>query len=347
MNQEAQGSVDLTVLVCTYNRCADLRELLESVIAQETRGAFTYEVLVVDNNSNDDTRGVVESFIAAGQGNFRYLFEGRQGRSYALNTGLGEARGAIYVLADDDIILPTDYLSNVFDAFQAHPEVTFVGGKVLPRWKGEVPPWLTPRHWSAIAMTDYGESEFYTDESHQICLLAGSFRRADVNAVGGYHQELGVSKGRIGGTEDVDLFARLFKAGRRGLYLPHVELYHKVEPERLTKAYHRRWHTGHGRHYAVMRAAEVENAKARLFDVPAHLYKQAAKDVAGWVQNSLRGRRDEAFWHETQLRFFAGFFSKRREDFLASGRRSSVGEIALFVRLLATGKDPRHTQGDA
>lgn len=334
MSGEAQQAIDMTVLVCTFNRCADLRELLESVTAQKTGGAFTYEVLVVDNNSKDDTRGVVESFINRGHKNFRYLFEGRQGRSNALNTGLDAARGAIYVLADDDIILPEDYLRKIFEAFQSHPEVSFVGGKVLPRWKSEVPSWLTQRHWSAIAMSDYGANEFYTDEANQFCLLAGSFRLADVKAVGGYHRELGVSKGSIGGTEDVDLFARLFKAGRRGMYLPNVELYHKVEPERLTKEYHRRWHTGHGRHYAVMRAAEVEESRARLFDVPVHLYKQAAVSTLRWMQNTLRGKSEEAFWYETQLRFFVGFFRKRREDYRASGRRSTVREIAAFLRAL-------------
>src|SRR5690242_7289366 len=102
------STVDLSLLLCTYNRSADLREALETALAQETEGHFNYEVVVVDNNSKDDTRAVVEEFMLGGRQNLRYLFESRQGKSYALNTGLQAIRGWAYVIVDDDFILPRD-----------------------------------------------------------------------------------------------------------------------------------------------------------------------------------------------------------------------------------------------
>ncbi len=53
-------AVDMSVLVCTYNRAADVADLLESAVNQKTNDAFTYEIIVVDNNSTDRTREVVE-----------------------------------------------------------------------------------------------------------------------------------------------------------------------------------------------------------------------------------------------------------------------------------------------
>ncbi|HMV84837.1 MAG TPA: glycosyltransferase family 2 protein [Blastocatellia bacterium] len=310
-------TTDITVLVCTYNRREDLRELLQSVLAQETGGAFRYEILVVDNNSNDGTRELVEA-LAAGHDNLRYLFEQRQGKSFAMNAGLNVARGAIYQIADDDLLLPPDYLRRVWQAFQTHPEVSIVAGKVLPQWSGAVPQWLTQAHWSALALSDYGATEFYTDANKPICLLAGAFRRADVEALGGYHRELGVAPNRIGGTEDVDLLARMYAAGCKGLYLPDLWLRHKVEPERLTKRYHRRWHSGHGRFYALMRAPEIERSTKRRFDVPLHLYRQAAADTAAWLSATAGGRAAAAFERETRLRFFAGFFRARAKELIES-----------------------------
>jgi glycosyltransferase involved in cell wall biosynthesis len=324
--ERAQPAVDMTVLVCTFNRCESLRELLSSALAQQTGGAFTYEVLVVDNNSDDGTRDLVERLIAEGNGPLRYLFEGRQGKSFALNTGLGAARGAIYLIADDDLMLPPDYLRRVWEAFRTHPEVSVVAGKVLPLWGGAVPPWLTREHWSALALCDYGAQQFYTDDDKPICLLAGAFRRADVDAAGGYHLGLGVAKGRIGGTEDVDLLARLYQTGRKGLYLPDLWLHHKVEANRLTKAYHRRWHTGHGHFYATMRAPEVESSSVRLFDVPSHLYRQAAADAARWLKRLALGCWTEAFRYETRLHFFAGFFRARSREFLLGGMSGLAGK---------------------
>ena len=307
-------TIDLSLLVCTYNRCEDLRELLETALAQETEGRFNYEVVVVDNNSTDKTRSIVEEFIAAGHNNLRYLFEERQGKSHALNTGLQAVRGWAYVITDDDFVLPPDWARGIYDGFDQHPDVAFVSGKVLPLWQAEPPAWLTNRHWSALAMADYGDKQFITDESNQICLLACAFRVDDVVAVGGYHGELGPQKGRTGATEDLDLLIRLWKSGRKGLYLPHVSFRHKATADRLTKNYHRRWHRDHGRSYAIMRSEETEKGTRRFFGVPAYMYREAMRDAVNWFSCVVRGRASDAFWHETQLRFFQGYFVTRRAD---------------------------------
>lgn len=330
----APSIVDATVLICTFNRAVDLGEALASVLAQDTGGRFNYEVVVVDNNSTDDTRNVVQALIAQGHSNLRYLFEGRQGRGHALRLGVSEARGAIYALADDDILVPRHWLRTIIETFESRSDISFVGGKVLPLWGAQPPRWLTPRHWSAIALSDYGDQELSVDIGHQICLLAAAFRTAAVKAVGGYGARLGVSSDRIGGTEDVDLFARLFRNGYVGLYIPTLTIQHKVASNRTTKAYHRRWHVGHGRYYALMRADDVEVGTHRLFDVPVHLYRQAGADAIGWVTSLVRGRLDDAFWYETRVRFFYGFLRERRDEFVRGGGRT-LRDLASFVRSFA------------
>ena len=87
---------DVTVTICTYSRCAQLRDALESVLSQELPDGVRYEVIVVDNNSTDATRQVVDSFIANDHDNVRYVFEGRQGLSFARNTGLEQARARLW-----------------------------------------------------------------------------------------------------------------------------------------------------------------------------------------------------------------------------------------------------------
>ena len=334
-----QSPVDVTILICTYNRAAELAEALIPTLTQETDGRFTYEVLVVDNNSTDDTQQVVERLVGEGHSNLRYLFEGRQGRCYALMLGVAEARGRVYALADDDVIVERDWLRTIYDAFCAHPDISFVGGKVLPLWAAPPPKWLTSRHWSAIALSDYGNQELLVDRNKQLCLLAGSFRTDFVRAVGGYRGGLGVSKDAIGGTEDVDLFARLYRGGHKGLYLPNLAIFHKVGENRTTKAYHRRWHVGHGRFYAVMRAPEIEVGPHRLFDVPAHLYRQAAVDAWKWLSHTVRGRFDDGFWYETRLRFFFGFLRQRYRDFIDGGGRTAA-DVASFLRSFAWRNSP-------
>lgn len=338
ISSEPSLAIDVTVLVCTYNRCADLREMLQTALAQQTDGTFTFEVLVVDNNSTDGTRDAVYELIARGHPNLRYLFEGRQGKSYALNAGLSAVRGQIYTIADDDFVLPPDWLMKIVAAFRAYPDASYVSGKVLPLWEGEVPAWLGREHWSCLALADYGSRELVIDDKHQLCLLACSFRVAHVQAAGGYRTGLGVSKNSIGGIEDLDILQRLWKAGRHGVYLPDIYFHHKVQRDRLTKPYHRRWHTGHGRFYATMRDVEFEGSGPRLFDVPAHLYRSGAAAAFHWLGGMLRGNSAKAFEAETRLRFFHGFYRERRRTYSERGAPGAVREGISFARALLVSK---------
>jgi glucosyl-dolichyl phosphate glucuronosyltransferase len=78
-----------TIILCTYNRCKSLAKTLESIAILRDPGSVEWEVLVVDNNSTDQTGAVVEGYCCRYPGRFRYLFEAQQGKSYALNAGIG------------------------------------------------------------------------------------------------------------------------------------------------------------------------------------------------------------------------------------------------------------------
>lgn len=103
----------ITVVLCTYNRCQSLLKALESLAASELPEAVEWEVLVVDNNSSDRTREVVEEFCRHNLTHFRYQFEPQQGKSFALNTGIREARGGIIAFVDDDVIADKAWLQNL------------------------------------------------------------------------------------------------------------------------------------------------------------------------------------------------------------------------------------------
>jgi glycosyltransferase involved in cell wall biosynthesis len=333
--------VDYTMLVCTYNRADDLDELLETALRQRTDGRFTYEVLVVDNNSTDATRPVVQRHQDVAPDRLRYLFEPRQGKSNALNTGLAAARGRRYAIVDDDFILPPDWLLAIEAGFRRHPAAAFVGGKVLPRWESPPPSWLTPGHWSAIALADHGDAEFRVDAGRQICLLACTFDTDAVRAVGGYDPRLAVSAGRIGGVEDLDLLRRLWSSGRHGVYLPDVRFEHKVEAARTTRAYHRRWHRGHGASYAMMREPAMERSRARFFDVPVHLYREAIRSLLSAPLLRLKGDAAGAFTATTRAAFAAGFIETRRREYVAGTGRGILREVAsVLATLLRPGSRP-------
>jgi glycosyltransferase involved in cell wall biosynthesis len=309
----------ISVILSTYNRCAILPFALESVLRQEP-GVAPFEVIVVDNNSGDQTRAVVESFIDRGYPNLRYVFEGRQGVSYARNAGIEMARASIIAFFDDDVCVSPTWIATIKRAFEEYRAADCVGGSVLPRWELAPPSWLTREHWAPLALQDYGDRPIAVNRNNPLCLLSANFafRREVFDRIGKFEPELQRVREGIGSMEDLELLTRFWRAGGNALYLPSLTVTANVPAERLTKRYHRKWHTGHGHFYAMLRAEEMERSRAgRLFDVPAHLYRQAMKDALRWLKHQLPGRSDDAFTFETRLRFFAGFFRKRRADFLA------------------------------
>jgi glucosyl-dolichyl phosphate glucuronosyltransferase len=342
--------VDVSVIVSSYNRCDMLPETIESLLAQEADG-LCYEIIIVDNNSTDATKQVVESYMRDGRENLHYVFEGRQGVSHGRNAGIKIARAPIVAFADDDVRVARNWVATIKRAFDEHPEVNYVGGKVLPHWQTEMPLWITRYHWSPLAIQDYGDTALYLNSERRLCLVGASlsFRREALDSLGLFAPDLQRVKDNIGSMEDLDLQLRAWQAGMQGLYIPELVATTEIPPARLTREYHRRWHTGQGHFYALLRLKEMEESdKQRLFDLPAHLYKQSVMDVIGWLKHKLSRDSDGAFACETRLRFFVGFFRTRREDHLATWRRGNLREVLLYLRSLIP-KKPRHpkTEGDS
>jgi glycosyltransferase involved in cell wall biosynthesis len=324
---------DISVVVSTYNRSEMLRVALERLLSQQSEGV-SYEVIVVDNNSTDATQEVVKSFLTAGHSNLQYLFEPKQGVSYARNSGIQRARAPIIAFADDDVFVARNWIAGIKREFDSNTGVDCLGGKVLPEWKSEPPAWLTRDHWPPLALQDYGDEPFYVNTENPLCLVSAnlSFRRDVFSQIGTFAPELQRVKDGIGSMEDLELLIRYWRAGGQSLYVPSIVVTAEVPALRLSKKYHRKWHRGHGYFYALMRSPEFERSSKRaLFGVPAHLYRQSAIDAARWVGCLMLARYDRAFFYESRLRFFAGFFKKRKRDYLSSRQRGAVREVAEFV----------------
>ena len=301
----------VSVVIPTYNRSALLLDAINSVLGQDTR--IPFEIVVVDNNSPDDTAAVVRSVTDA---RVRYVVEREQGNAHARNRGVASATANIIAFLDDDVTVDSNWLASLHQALEARPDLAFVGGKVLPQWNGPAPSWLTPDHWSPLALLDYGPDEFIIGGKSPRGLLTANIaiRRTVFDEVGTFSPHLQRVKNFIGSMEDTEFLMRVCRSGKQGLYLPQMTARAPVDVERLTKSYHRRWHTGHGHFYAVMRDPEWERSSFRFAGVPGHLYKQTASHALSWLSKTVIGNTDAAFTHECHLRFFRGFLRQRRRQ---------------------------------
>jgi glucosyl-dolichyl phosphate glucuronosyltransferase len=242
------ANLDITVIVCTYNRCGDLARALESIAASQVACSVSWEVLVVDNGSTDQTRHAVEGFSRRYSDQFRYYFEPKQGLSFARNAGVANSRGEILVFTDDDVVVEPTWLRNLtaglFDSRWAG-----AGGKILPAQKFEPPPWLPDNlfEWGGIfcAYFDLGENPRTLERPPYGANMA--FRRSVFAKYGGFRTDLGRNACDKLCNEDTELGRRLLTAGERLRYEPSAVVYHPIPHGRLTPEYFYSWWFDYGR----------------------------------------------------------------------------------------------------
>jgi glycosyltransferase involved in cell wall biosynthesis len=307
------SALQVSVVLPTYNRADGLERAATSVL-QQTAPPETYELIVVDNNSTDRTSRVLAELIARNGDRVRHVVETKQGVAFARNRGIDEARAAVVAFFDDDVRVTPEWIETIVREFAANPQLECIGGRVLPDWEEPPPSWLTPAHWAPLALQDLGDVPVTLSAEDQRGLISANLacRKSLFTRVGGFAPAFQRVKDGIGSIEDDEWMRRLWRSGGRARYVPELVAWTDVPVSRLTRAYHRRWHAGHGRFYAVLRAEEMErSSKGSLFGVPAHMYRSAVTSAVGWIAAACQRRSAAAFTHEVRLRFFRGFLVQR------------------------------------
>jgi glycosyltransferase involved in cell wall biosynthesis len=299
----------VSVVLCTFNRAGLLGGALAALVAQVD--APPYEVIVVDNNSTDGTRAVIASFAATGL--VTCVHEPVQGLSYARNRGVAAASAAVVAFTDDDVRVEPTWVGAIARAFAEHPDLDMIGGRVDPEWQADPPEWLREAGSAPLALVDYGAAPLRITPDAPQCLIGANvaIRRRALDRLHGFSPHLQRVGDGVGSTEDHDFQTRLLAKGGAALYDPRIAARAIVPGDRLSKRYHRAWHQGHGRFYALMRDPLFEQSRTALFGVPVHVYRSAAAEASAWIVSLLRGRRSAAFAHELKLRFLAAFARQR------------------------------------
>jgi len=284
----------VSVVLCTYNGASSLEATLASFTQLAVPGELTWEVVLVNNNSSDSTEKIIENFAGTSGLNVQHAFEPRQGKVFALNTGIRKARGEIIAFTDDDVLLDSGWLVGLESTF-ARFSCIGVGGKVVPVLNQPQPKWLEIEDQQVVGHFDYGA------EPKEINLppIGGNmaFRRAAFEKYGLFRIELGPDSSEIGGNEDDEFGRRLLNAGEKIVYSPAAIAYLPIESYRLTKDYFLRWFYSMGK--ANMRARMWPQDASCYFGVPRYFFGAALRNSLRWVFTLDEKRR-----FQYKLRFY-------------------------------------------
>jgi len=251
--------IEISVLICTYNRASLLRGTLDSVLRQtgldgraddthqpvcgnsapiSARCGSTasvaalprYEVIVVDNASTDETRAVVEEVAATAPVPVRYVYEPREGVAQARNRGVAEATGQWIAVIDDDEVAEPDWLIALY-GYAVETNVQLVGGAV----RLLLPP-ATLARLPRLCREYLGESVGREQ--------AGRCRRNEAPGAGNLlvHRSVfervgGFDPGADSGGEDTRFITACRLAGIDAWFTPAAVIHHTVPDYRLEARY--------------------------------------------------------------------------------------------------------------
>ena len=101
-------SINVSVIIPTYNYGQFIGECIESVLAQTYKD---FEIIVVDDGSSDNTKELIESKY---KDKVRYFYQMNRGAPAARNKGLRESQGEYLVFLDaDDWLAPESLLDKI------------------------------------------------------------------------------------------------------------------------------------------------------------------------------------------------------------------------------------------
>ena len=224
----------MSVLICTWNRPDGIRRALEG-LAEQTLPSNEFEVVVVDNNSTDNTREVVQSLTGRVPYPLHYILESRQGKCWALNTGIAAASADIVACLDDDCVPEPGWLAEIQRGFE-RPEVALLGGSCPSVFSDAV---CGDPYRLFLANRFFGDFAPY-DEFTEILnknLPLGmnlAFRKEVAGAVGGFDVRLGPRPEAHLGREETSFIRAAQRAGFRVFYTPSAVVRHYIEDKRVS-----------------------------------------------------------------------------------------------------------------
>jgi glycosyltransferase involved in cell wall biosynthesis len=273
----------ISVVLCTYNNDDRLQVTLESLCQLNRPEGVEWELIAVDNNSTDRTEEVIRAF--EGRLPIDYVYESEQGKSRALNTGVGVAQGELIVFTDDDVEPTPGWLGAYWEAYQKRPEGYYFGGPIDCEYEGDSPDDdLLQAAPPSVSGMDYGS------EPHEEDLFIGpnwACPAKHLRRAGPFDVELGPNPNTEGDTaaEETDMMVRLREQGVKGWYEPGAKISLFVPASKCTLEH------VVSRNIANVDAVYPLEEVYEIFGVPVGMYRQALLRGAMWIVKKGLGRK--------------------------------------------------------
>ncbi|PIB36608.1 hypothetical protein BFP72_14960 [Reichenbachiella sp. 5M10] len=115
----------ISVIIPTYNRCAQLTSLVDAV---ENQNHKEFELVLLNDGSSDNTRETLDRLAKKSTLNVKVIHSQNLGRSKARNLAVSKSSGELLVFFDDDVRPNPDAVYEHLSIHQQHDSPVIAGG---------------------------------------------------------------------------------------------------------------------------------------------------------------------------------------------------------------------------
>jgi glycosyltransferase involved in cell wall biosynthesis len=184
------GAMKISVLLPNYNHGAFIKQNIEAVRAQTYRD---WELVIVDDGSTDDSAATIRALAELDRRIVPIFLPTNRGVMFAVQAGLAATTGDLfYGSAADDHIVNAQFFERVTTALTEHPEVSGVFGRARV-----IDPSSSETLWEMGSSPAHGlvsprqALETFFTGGLFVPGAAAIWRRADIDALGGFDEDLG------------------------------------------------------------------------------------------------------------------------------------------------------------
>jgi GT2 family glycosyltransferase len=213
----------ISVVICTRDRADLIGAAIESVAACDYRA---FDLSVMDQSTNSDTEAVVNRLreSLADRCAIHYQHFDKAGLSRAYNAGFRATDAPIVACTDDDVVVPSDWLTRIAAAFDDDPGVGLLYGQVLvPASLAHVP------EGTIVPSLVWADRQrlHETKRNFKVWGMGANMaiRRVAMDDVGGFDEIMG-GGAPLRSSQDFDFALRMYRKGYAVLLDPDVQVDH-------------------------------------------------------------------------------------------------------------------------
>lgn len=200
----------VSVVVPTYNRVKQLKNLLESI--SKINGNNLYEIIIVNDCSIDNTDKLVKKWISRSHP-FKvkyFLMKNNGGPAKARNKGIAISEGDAVAFTDSDCIVHPYWIKHLSMSLERNRKYIGIGGKVLPLSDD-----IYSKYNTFHRILEPPQSRKYLVSANCI------YWREPIIEAGGFDEDISKPGG-----EDIGLSFKLFNLGYRFGFNKKAIVYH-------------------------------------------------------------------------------------------------------------------------